>query len=208
MSDVMSDPATGPSTGETLDIKALGRKAREAQISGNALLAVGLGLAVLIAALLLWAGIVEGLVRAILLLIAAAIMPARFVVNRLSGLTRADGYGPSTNSVLRRWLSYWEAAGLVLAAGFCAFGSGYDIGPVLGGVCAGFLLLAAWREQPGYGLGVALTAILMATTVIAVFEPAWGWRGQSFLGGLSVIAAVLIGQAVRHRRPSSTPPVG
>jgi hypothetical protein len=207
MSDVMPDPATGPSTGETLDIKALGKKAREAQISGNALLGVGLGLAVLIAALLLWGGIVEGVIRAVLLLIAAAFMPVRFVVNRLSGLTRADGYGPSTNSVLRRWLSYWEAAGLVLAAGFCAFGSGYDIGPVLGGVCAGFLLLAAWRELPGYWLGVTVSSMLIATTVIAAFEPAWGWRGQSFLIGLSAIGVVLIVHAVR-RRPVSPPADG
>ena len=204
MSDAMPDP-TGPepahSVGETLDIRNLGRKARENQISGHALMAVGLGLAVFGAALLLWAGIVEGPVRVALLLIAAAIAPVRLLVNRLGAVTMADGLDAPMNSALRRWLNYWEAAGLLLAGGLCAFGSGHDMGAVLGPVCGGLLLAAGLRGpvRNGFLLGLYPTSLLALTAVVAAFEPAWGWRGQTFLLGLSVIAVVLVFQVLRPR---------
>jgi hypothetical protein len=201
MSEAMNDPSS-PRTGETLDIRSLGRKARDNQISGNALLAVGLGLAVLAAALLLWAGIVTGPVRVALLLIAAAIIPVRFLISRLSALTLADGVAGSTNSTLRRWLGHGEACGLLLAGGFCAFGSGHDMGPVMGGVCAGLLVLAGLRGPAPYLLGLYPTLMLGAAAVVAAFEPAWGWRGQSFLVGLTLIALVLTVHVLRPRSAS------
>jgi MFS family permease len=201
MSETMNDPA-GPHAGDTLDIRSLGRKARQNQISGNALMGVGLGLAVLAAALLLWAGIVTGPVRVALLLIAAALTPLRFIVSRVAALTLADGVAGATNSTLRRWLSHGEAAALLLAGGFCAFGSGHDMGPVLGGVCAGLLVLAGLRGPAPYWLGLYPTLLLGATAVLAAFEPAWGWRGQSFLVGLSVIAVVLTVHVLQPRAAS------
>jgi hypothetical protein len=208
MSETMPDP-TGPNLGgagpleplggDTLDLRTLGRKARELQISGAALMGVGMGLAVLAAALLLWAGIVTGPVRVALLLIAAALTPIRFVLSRLSALTAADGVAGSINSTLRRWLSHGEAAGLLLAGGFCAFGSGHDMGPVVGGVCAALLVLAGFRGPAPYLLSLYPTLLLGATAVAAAFEPAWGWRGQSFLVGLSVIAVVLTVHVLQRR---------
>ena len=203
MSDIMPDP-TSPepahSVGETLDIRNLGRKARENQISGHALMAVGLGLAVFGAALLLWAGIVEGPVRVALLLIAAAIAPVRLLVNRLGAVTLADGIEGAVNSSLRRWLSHWEAAALLMAGGLCAFGSGHDMGAVMGLVCAGLLLAAGLRGHTrSYPLRIYPTSMLAVTAVVAAFEPAWGWRGQTFLVGLSVIAVVLVFQVLRPR---------
>jgi hypothetical protein len=197
----MNDPA-GPRAGDTLDIRSLGRKARKNQISGNALMGVSLGLAVLAAALLLWAGIVTGPVRAALLLIAAALTPLRLIVSRLSALTLADGVVGSTNSTLRRWLDYGEAAALLLAGGFCAFGSGHNMGPVLGGIGAILLLLTGLRGPAPFWLGLYPTLLLGATAVAAAFEPAWGWRGQSFLVGLSVIAMVLTVHVLRPRAAS------
>jgi len=41
--------------------------------------------------------------------------------------------------------------------------------------------------------------MLAATAIVAVFEPAWGWRGQTFLVGLNVIAVGLIVQVLRPR---------
>ena len=200
MSDIMPEP-TGPHVGETLDIRSLGRKARDNQISGNALMSVALGLAVLAAALLLWAGIVEGPIRVALLLIAAAIMPARILVTRLSAVTLADGIEGSTNSSVRRWLNHWEAAGLLLAGGLSAFGSGHDMGAVMGALCAGLLLIAGLRgpTRSGYLLGLYPTSMLAVTAIAAAFEPMWGWRGQTFLVGLNVIAVVLIVQVLRRR---------
>ena len=211
MSETMPDQ-TGPNVSgsdppnllgsPTLDIRSLGRKARENQISGNALLGVGMGLAVLAAALLLWAGIVTGPVRVALLLIAAAFMPLRFVISRVSALTLADGVAGTINSTLRRWLGHGEAAVLLLAGGFCAFGSGQDLGPVLGGVCAGLLVLAGFRGPAPYLLRLYPTLLLGATAVVAAFEPAWDWRGQSFLVGLSVIAVVLTVHVLQPRGAS------
>jgi len=205
MSDVMPDPATGPTVGptmgESLDIRSLGREARKRQISGHALMSVGLGLAVFAAALLLWGGIVEGPIRVVLLLVAAAIMPVRLMVNRLSALTTADGFDEPVSSSLRRWLSHWEAAVLLLAGGLSAFGSGHDMGAVMGAVCAGLLLLAGARgpTRSGYLLGLYPTSLLALTAVISAFETTWGWRGQTFLVGLNVIAVVLTVQVLRPR---------
>lgn len=195
-------PEMGVSGSEALDIRALGRKARESQISGNALMGVGLGLAVFAGALLLWAGILTGPVRAALLLIAAAITPLRFLISRLAALTLADGVTGSINSALRRWISHGEAAGLLLAGGFCAFGSGHDMGPVLGGVCAGLVVLGGLRRPTAYLLGLYPTLLLGAVAVVAAFEPAWGWRGQSFLVGLTVIAVVLTVHVLQPRAAS------
>jgi hypothetical protein len=197
----MPDPATGPKLGETLDIRTLGRKARHNQISGNALMAVALGLAVLASVLLLWAGIVEGPARVILLLSAAILLPVRVLITRLSAVTLADGVEGSTNSTTRRWLNHWQVAGLLLAGGLCAFGSGHDMGAVMGAVCGGLLLAAGFRGRTssGYLLGLYPTSMLAVTAIVAVFEPSWGWRGQTFLVGLNVIAAVLVVQVLRPR---------
>jgi hypothetical protein len=187
--------------GEALDIRALGRKARAHQISGNALLGLGSGLAVFSSALLLWAGIVEGPVRAVLLLLSAAIMPARLLINRLSAVTLADGVAGSTNSAVRRWLHHGEAAAMVAAGGFCAFGSGHDMGAVLGLLCAALVMLSALRGplRTAFLYSVYPRLILAFTAAVAAFEPLWGWRGQSFLVGLSAILAVLIVQLLRRR---------
>jgi len=206
MSEIMPDPV-GPHAGETLDIRTLGRKARENQISAAALMGVGLGMAVLAAAFLLWAGIVTGPVRAVLLLIAAALTPVRFLLSRLAALTPTDGLAGSINSTLRRWMSHGEAAGLLLAGGFCAFGSGHDMGPVMGGVCAALLVLAGLRGPTPYLLGLYPTLMLGATAVVAAFEPAWGWRGQSFIVGLSAISVVLTVH-VLQRRGGARPKTG
>lgn len=213
MSDAMPDPATGPHTpgssvSDALDIRALGRKARQHQISGNALMGVALGLAVFAAALLLWAGIVEGPVRVVLLLVAATIMPVRLLLSQLSAVTLGDGVTASTNSAVRRWMSHGEAAGLMAAGGLSAFGSGHDMGAVLGPVCAGLLLLAGLRGpvRSGYLYGLYPTLVLGATAAAAAFEPLWGWRGQSFLVGLNVIAVVLTVQLLRRRRAASPAP--
>jgi len=210
----MSDPVVEPeraSVGEALDIRALGRRARAHQISANAPLGLGMGLAVFAAALLLWGGIVEGPVRAALLLLAAAIMPMRLLVNRLSAVTLSDGVSGSTSSALRRWLHLGEASLLMAAGGFSAFGSGHDMGAVLGLACAGMALLGGLRgpARQGFIYGLYPSLVLGFTAVVAAFETLLGWRGQSFLIGLNVIGVVLIVQILRRRpgvsRPTSDP---
>ncbi len=209
----MTDPDTtpqpsSPSVGEALDIRTLGRKARAHQISANALLGLGAGLAVFASALLLWGGIVEGPVRVVLLLLAAALMPVRLLVNRLSAVTLADGVAGSPSSAVRRWLHHGEAALMIAAGGFNAFGSGSNVGGLLGLVCAAIVMLAGLRgpTRTGFLYGLYPSLILGFTAAVAAFEPLWGWRGQSFLVGLSVIAAVLTVQLLRRRPAAWRPP--
>ena len=209
----MSDPAMEPerpSVGEALDIRNLGRKARAHQISANALLGLGSGLAVFASALLLWGGIVEGPARVALLLLAAAIMPARLLVNRLSAVTLADGVSGSTSSALRRWLHLGEGSLLIAAGGFSAFGSGHDMGAVLGLGCAGMALLGGLRgpARQGFLYGLYPSLVLGAAAAVSAFEPLWGWRGQSVLVGLNVIGVVLIVQLLRRRPGASRPTAG
>jgi hypothetical protein len=201
MSDTVTDPVSA--TREALDLKTLGRHARKAQLSGNGLIAVGLSLAVGCCALLLWAGIVTGAPRVILLLLAAALMPLRLLANRLSGLTLSDGIGGSTNSLARRWLGHWAAAALMVAAGLNIFGSHHDSGPLFGLAAGGLLLLARARHRRARRLYPTL--ILAFACVVSAFEPLWGWRGQTLMIGLSVISAVLVWQVVRPAAAEPAP---
>ena len=201
MSDTVSDPLSA--TREALDLKTLGRQARRAQLSGNVLIAVGFSLAVMAAAMLLWAGIVSGWPRVTLLLLAAALMPVRLLVNRLSGLTLSDGIGASTNSLARRWLGHWEAAGLMVAAGLNIFGSHHDSGPLYGLAAGGLLLLARMRHRRPMRLYPTL--MLAFACVVSTFEPLWGWRGQTLMIGLSAICVVLVWQALRPAAAEPAP---
>jgi hypothetical protein len=208
MSDTVPDPLSA--TREALDLKTLGRQARQAQLSGNALIAVGLSLAVMSAVLLLWAGSVTDWPRVVLLLAAAALMPLRLLANRLSGLTLSDGTGAATNSMARRWLGHWEAAALMAAAGFNIFGEHHDSGPLYGLAAGGLLLLARLRHRASETMRLYPTLMLAAACVISTFEPLWGWHGGVMMIGLSAICVVLVWQAVRlavaKPAPADEPP--
>lgn len=203
MSYTVPDPVTA--TREALDLKTLGRQARRAQLSGNVLIAVGFSLAVMAGAMLLWAGIVTGWPRVTLLLLAAALIPLRLLVNRLSGLTLSDGIGAATNSLTRRWLGHWEAAGLMVAAGLNIFGSHHDTGPLYGLAAGGLLLLARMRHRAAK-MRLYPTLVLAFACVVSTFEPLWGWHGQVLMIGLSAICVVLVWQAVRPGAPDPAPP--
>jgi len=199
MSNAMPDPVSA--TREALDLKTLGRQARKAQLSGNALIAVGLSLAVLSAALLLWAGITTGAAKSVVLVLAALLMPLRLLANRLSAVTRADGIGASTNSLTRRWLGHWEAAGLMAASGLCLFGEHQDLGLILGLAAGGLLLLARLRTRGARPIRLYPTLILAGALLLSALESLWGWNGQSLIGGLSVVCVVLAVQALRPGAP-------
>ena len=145
---------------------------------------------------LLWAGIVTGWPRVTLLLVAAALMPLRLLVNRLSGVTLSDGIGHATNSLARRWLGHWEAAGMMVAAGMNIFGAHHDTGPLFGLAAGGLLLLARLRHRARH-MRLYPTLVLAGACVVSTFEPFWGWHGQTLMIGLSAICVVLIWQALR-----------
>ena len=196
MSAAPSEPPSRARARGAGRLRAVAWRARDARLSGNALLALGVGLTALGSALLLWAGLTHGLVRAALLLISAAAIRGRLLSSRLSAMMPADGLSSSpAPGAARRWLSLWLSAVFMLAAGFSAFGSHLDYGAFAGLVAAALLLLVGlkrrlhhagqlfWRPHP--------TTLLALACLAAMAEPLWGWRGQSLVIGLCAIAAVL-----------------
>ncbi len=183
-------------------VRNLARKARGARLGGNALLAAGVGLTALTAAVLLWTGISEGIPRVVLLVIATGLLRLRLMAVRLGSVTPADGMdAPAPRSGLIRWLSPIETAVLLIAAGLSPFGSGLDIGPLFGIVAAGLLVFACLRGRSGHAVREPSrphpTTVLGLVCLASIVEPLWGWRGPTMLIGLCVISAVLIVQVVR-----------
>ncbi len=205
MSEALSDPPAAPRPHRTPSLRALAWRARQAQLSGNALLGAGVALSVLAAAMLLWSGIVTGAPRVVLLLLAAGGIRLRLLATRLSGMVPADGVAePPPSGPLRRWMSLWETAALLLAAGMAAYGSGSRIGPMVGGAAGGLLLLVGLRRRAADGAPLVIrphpTTLLAVACLVAAFEPLWGWRGQSLVIGAGAIAAVLAVQLARPAR--------
>jgi hypothetical protein len=189
-----------------LGVRALARQARKVQLSGNALVGVSVSLTVLTAAILLWAGLATGGARVGLLLMAAVLLRLRLLSVRLGAMTPADGMAAPAPRALTRWMSPIESLVLLLAAGMNAFGAHLDIGPVVGVVAGAALIVACLRRRAGHAIHEPSrphsSTLLALICLAAMLEPLWGWRGQTFVIGLCVIAAVLAVQAVR--RPGAT----
>jgi hypothetical protein len=226
MSDTATDPphdvtapvVAAPTVAETAQaagrlakgwrLRNLARHAREVQLSGNALVGAGLSMTVLAGATLLWSGIATGAARPVVFLLSAGLLSLRLMIVRLGSVTSADGMAaPPPRGGLIRWLTPLETAVLMLAGGLSPFGSGSDIGPVLGLVAAGLVVLVSLRLRTDHALSEPskphTTSLLAMTCLAAMFEPLWGGRGQTVLIGLCAISAVLIVQAVRAPRRAS-----
>jgi hypothetical protein len=221
MSDSMTDPQAPAATpaatqaaqaagrvARGFGVRSLARRARAVQLSGHALLGASVGLTALAAAVLLWGGIVTGLPRVLLLLAAAGLLRLRLLTVRLGSMTPADGMAaPAPRGGAARWMSPLESAVLLVAGGLNPFGSGSDISPVLGVVAAALLLAACIRRRSDHAVHEPsrphATTLLAIVCLAAVFEPLWGWRGQTVIIGLCAISAVLIVQAWRAQRPAA-----
>jgi hypothetical protein len=182
-------------------VRNLARQARAAQLGGSALLAAGLSLTVLAAAIIMWAGIATGAARVVLLILAAGLIRLRLMAVRLGGMTPADGMNqPPPRGGLIPWLNPIESAVLMLAAGFTAFGSGTDISPILGVLAAALVLIASARRRTAHGVREPSrphpTTLLALVCLISTLAPLFGWRGQVMIIGLCAISAVLLVQVV------------
>jgi hypothetical protein len=214
MSDVTEVPAepAAPTIAQTtaaagqlargFSVRNLARRARQVQLSGNALIAAGVGLTVLTAAVLLWGGIVTGAPRVVVLLLAAGFLRLRLMVVRLGAMTPADGMAaraPRNGPV--RWISPVESAVLLLAGGLNPFGSGSDVGPLVGLLAAVLMLAASFRRRSDHSVREPsrphATTLLAFVCLAAIFEPLWGWRGQTVIIGLCAISVVLTVQVLR-----------
>ena len=190
------------------NLRNLARQARAVQLGGHALLGAGAGLTALAAAVLLWSGIVTGAPRAILLLAAAGLLSLRLLVVRLGAMTPADGMAaPVPRGGLARWMNPVESAILLVAAGLNPFGSGSDVSPVLGIVAAAVLIAACIRRRSDRAVTEPSrphpTTLLAVVCLAAMFEPLWGWRGQTLIIGLCAISVVLAVQGLRAPPPAA-----
>lgn len=189
-------------------LRNLARGARAMQLGGDVLNGVGFAMTVLAAATLLWGGIVTGGPRVIVLLLAAGMLSLRLMAVRLGSMTPADGLATAPpRGGLARWLSAIESAVLMVAAGLNPFGSGSDIGPVLGLVAAALVITVSLRLKTAHAVSEPSkphpTSLLAVVILVSILEPLWGWRGQTVLIGLCLISAVLVFQAVRAPRQAS-----
>jgi hypothetical protein len=190
-----SEDKLAPPVG-AFQLRALARRMRAEKIGAPALLAASMALCVLIAGLLEWGGIVTGLIRAVLMLTAAGAMRLRLLAARLGATAPMDGLDAApVSSPFRRWGELWQVSVILVAAGLCAYGSGSHFGAPVGGLCAVLVLAAGWlgRESPGV-LAPARpdpTTALAVVCLVSAIEPLWGWRGQSLVIGLCLIAAAL-----------------
>jgi phosphatidylglycerophosphate synthase len=174
--------------------------------------AASVAFAALGASLFLMAGVSEGAARVAWLLGAAVCIQLRLLCNLLDGMVavehgRGGPSGPIWNELPDR-----IADGLFLtAAGYCAYGSGLDLGAWLGWLAAFLAVLTAYVRELGRGLGFPADfqgpmakphrmAALTVTCLVACFEPIWAWNGESVLIGLGVIVAGSAWTVVRRAR--------
>ena len=170
---------------------------RGQEIHASAILALSWGFAVLTASLLLWAGVSDPIVRAVMLVLAGLCAYGRLFMSRLGAVASVDGQdGPAPRAGAKRWGDIGQLAMILLAFGFCAFGDKFVLlGPCLG-VAAALLLVGGAlisnrrsgvvaRPKPDPGLAVAVIAL------VAAFEPIWHWRGEVAVIGLSAVCAGL-----------------
>ena len=170
---------------------------RGQEIHASAILALSWGFAVLTASLLLWAGVSDPIVRAVMFVLAGGCAYGRLFMSRLGAVTSMDGQdGPAPRAAVKRWGDIGQMVLILLAFGFCAFGDKFVVlGPCLGAAAAMLLMGGALigdrrtgvvaRPKPDPGLVVAVIAL------IAAFEPIWHWRGEVVVIGLSLVCAAL-----------------
>ena len=192
----------------------LAAQAASAGASPDLISALSFAFAALGASFLLWAGAIQALwPRAALLAGAAAAIQLRLVCNLIDGMVavehrRGGTAGPIWNELPDRF----SDVALLAGAGYGVAASGMAFGVEAGWACAALALTAAYVRELGRGMGFAADfsgpmakqqrmAALTAACLIGAVEPLWGWRGQSLMIGLVVIA---LGAALTVARRTRT----
>lgn len=159
----------------------------------------GVAFAVFGAAMTLWAGAEENkLIRIAPLVVAIAAIAVREACDLLGDMVAVDGgrAGPA-------WPIWRELTERVSDAVLLA-GAGYGATAIVGGqemgwIAASLSMLAATVRLLGHSLGFPedfsglapsprRMAALAAALVISLVEPLWGWRGQTLMIALGLIA--------------------
>jgi phosphatidylglycerophosphate synthase len=176
--------------------------------------ALSFAFAALGAGLLMWSGAVQSpLLRAPLLIGAAAAIQARLVCNLIDGMVavehrRGGTAGPIWNELPDRFSDVVLLAG----AGYGAARAGIPLGAEAGWICAALALITAYVRELGRGMGFPADfsgpmakqhrmAVLTAACLAAAVEALWGWHGEVLMIGLVVIA---LGAALTVARRTRT----
>lgn len=172
----------------------------KARVSPDTISFTSVAFAMLGAAALGVSGSVDGGGRIAWLLLAAVCIQLRLLANMLDGMVavehgRGGPAGPIWNELPDR-----IADGLFLVAAGYGAAAGFDHGAWLGWAATVLAVLTAYVRELGRGLGfpadfsgpMAKPHRMFALTVaclISMAEPLWGWRGETMLIALAVIAA-------------------
>ncbi len=193
--------------------EGLARRLAGRYVSPDLISASSVVVALLGGALLCLSGLAEPAGRAVTLVLAAVCIQLRLLANMLDGMIavehdRKSVFGPIWNELPDRIADIFFLAG----AGYAAFGAGYEVGSALGWLCAVLAVLTAYVRELGRGLGLladfcgpmAKPHRMFALTVaclISALEALWGWRGETFMIALAVIAlgcVVTVWRRTRH----------
>lgn len=151
--------------------------------------------------------------RAALLLGAAASIQLRLVCNLLDGMVAVEHSRSSPAGAIWNELpDRFSDVALLAGAGYCAAGGGLLFAVGIGWLCASLALLTAYLRELGRGLGFPADfsgpmakqqrmAALTIACVVSTIEPLWGWRGQTLMIALAVVA---LGTAITAFRRTQT----
>lgn len=195
----MADSPRRPlATREKLWAKGLAGALNKAGVSPNAISIASLVFAIAAGVLLWLSGQVDGVVRAIVLLAAAACIQLRLLCNMLDGMVAVEGnrqtrFGEIFNDMPDRFADI----AILVGAGYGL--SAFEWGPALGWLAATLAVLTAYVRLLGGAMGTRQyfsgplakphrMAVLTVACVLSTLEPLWGWNGRILAAALIVIA--------------------
>lgn len=149
----------------------------------------------------LLSGISDGTQRAAALILAALSIQLRLVCNLLDGMVAVEhGRGSSAGPIWNELPDRFADVFFLASAGYAAELSGMHGASAVGWVAATGAVATAYVRELGRGLGFSADfsgpmakpqrmALLTLAAAVSSAEPLWGWRGQSLLIALALIAA-------------------
>jgi phosphatidylglycerophosphate synthase len=173
----------------------------KAGVSPNGISAVSVGFAALGGALFMLSGTAEGWGRAVGLILAVVCVQLRLLCNLLDGMVAVEqGLATPTGPIWNELPDRFADLFFLVGAGYGAQAAGFQVAGALGWLCAALAILTAYVRELGRGLGQPADFggpmakpqrmfVLTLAGLIGAVEPLWGWKGQTVLIGLGVIAA-------------------
>ncbi len=178
--------------------KSMTRRLAAAGVRPNQISILGLVFALIAAACLILSGRADGGLRVAVLVIAAAAMPVRLLCNMLDGMLAVEEGLQGPDGLIYNEIPDRLSDVIVLAAaGYAA--PGLPWGPDLGWIAAVTALLTAYVRTLGRAAGAEehfegpmakprRMHVMIAASLLAIFEPMLGWpRGSVLLAGLGIV---------------------